>query len=253
MLLVVGVCHADDPAPNDIVSYFRVETVEPLRLFFEYSLLGRLCSHRYTRLCPVRPESEKAFEEAVAAFRVMTGDMLNDLRSPSHLGSFKDTALQMGTLKDQLENAMPEHERRLYARIEALNRVCPDAKGQKRQDVIELNIDANFTRFWRQPSPIYQRTVESFHEEASAFEEMIRTEWPIERCAATLDVARDVLSEMISKNLPFVTDASHSLPSNELVGASGEQFLGISYVLEAMLHPEMQSKFAPKALRPLQH
>ena len=69
---------------------------------------------------------------------------------------------------------------------------------------------------------------------------------------ATLDVARSVLSEMISKNLSFVADASYSLPSNELATASGEHFLAISYVLEAMLHHEMQNKFGPKAPHPLQ-
>jgi len=240
VLLVGGVCRADDPPPIDTVSYFRVELVEPLRLFFESSLLARACSHRYTRLCPVRPESEKAYEEAVADFRLMTGDMLTDLKSPSHLGSFKKTALQMAALDEQLQNVMPEHERRLYARIEALNRVCPDAKGKKRHDVIELNVDANFVRFWRQPRPIYERTVETFNNEASAFEQTIRAEWSAERCTATLDVGRSVLSEMINKNLPFVMDASHSLPSNKLVGTSGEQFLAISYVLELTLHPELQ-------------
>jgi hypothetical protein len=47
---------------------------------------------------------------------------------------------------------------------------------------------------------------------------------------------------MIEKNLPFVEDATSSLPADKLVKASGEQFLGISYVLEATLHPEMADK-----------
>jgi hypothetical protein len=72
-LFVVGVCRAGDPTPIETVSYFRVETVEPLRLLFQSWLLARACSHRYTRLCPVRPESEKAYDEAIAGIRLMTG------------------------------------------------------------------------------------------------------------------------------------------------------------------------------------
>jgi len=246
VLFVGGLCRAGDPPSIDTVNYFRVETVEPLRLFFQYSLLARACSHRYTKLCPVRPGSEKAYEEATSFFRLVTGDMLNDLQPPSHLGSFEKTALQLATLNEQLQNFMPEHERRLYARIEALNRVCPDTKGKERHDVIELNIDANFVRFWRQPPPIYERTVETFNGEASAFEKTIRTEWSAERCLATLDVARSVLAEMIAKNMPFVTDETHSLPAENLVGASGEQFLAISAILEVTLHPGIQGKLGPQ-------
>ena len=248
-LIAVGVCRADDPPPIDAVSYFHVETIEPLRLYFQYSLLARACSHRYVKLCPVRPESEKAYEEAMAAIRRVTGDMLNDLQPPEKLGSLEETALQLAHLDEQLQHAMPEHERRLYARIEALNRVCPDAKGQKRHDVIELNIDANFVRFWRQPQPIYQRTLDSLNQEASEFEKAIRAEWSAERCAATLDVGRSVLAEMLSKNMPFVKDAAHTLPVSLLVGASGEQFLGISFVLEAALHPDRPDS---KGSNPLQ-
>jgi hypothetical protein len=239
MWLVVAVCRADAPRPIDAVNYFRVETVAPLRLYFEFSLLARACAHRYPELCPVRPESEKAYDEAVAKIRLMTGDTLSDLKPPSRLGSSEQTALQIATLIERLENVMPAHERRLYARIEALNRVCPDAKGPGRHNVIELNIDANFMRFWRQPRPIYERTVETFNNEAAAFEQTIRTEWSARRCAATLDLGRSVLSEMISKNLPFVTDASRSLPPNKLIGASGEQFMAVSYLLQLALHPEM--------------
>ena len=248
-MFAAGICRAGEPLTIDAVNYFRVETVDPVRLYFQNSLLARACSHRYPKLCPVRPVSEKAYDAAIAGFRLVTGDMLNDLQPPKHLGSLEETASRMGSLVGQLEQVMPEHERRLYARIEALNRVCPDDKGEKRHRVIEMNIDANFVRFWHQPEPIYRRTEETFNEEASAFEQTIRAEWSTERCVATLDLGRSVLSVMLEKNTPFVIDRSHSLPTSKLIGASGEQFVGISYVLEATLHPEIKDEL--EAMHPL--
>jgi hypothetical protein len=204
---IASTCDAGSDFTADAVSYYFQELSLPLKMMYVDVQMVEVCMRRYREKCTAWPDvDENTARKVIDYVRLVGGADVEGLRPDRDAKSFEEAVEQLKEQRARFFDEVKLRELRLFARVEAVNRVCPDEKSAKRGRALNFGLEVDYTRFWDESADDYARARATFEREAAAEEAVIRKEWPKKRCAKTLDSGRDVLAQLLMKVTPHIED-----------------------------------------------
>jgi hypothetical protein len=231
--------YAASTVVSDAVAYYFQDVAPPLKTMYVTAQTIEACVRKFADRCAIPGVTDKTAKRVIQYVRLVGGVELNQLSAPKIPRSFDRAKEEIRIQRTHFNQDVQLRERWLFARVEAVNRVCPDTKGEKRHSALDLGVDANFSRFWRQLPAEYAQTRSELDRDAASEEAKIRREWSPELCAKTLDVGRDVLSNLLLKVRPQVEDAALEVNETERWIRSYTSMWMIAVGLQSEIHPEV--------------
>lgn len=202
---MASACQAQSDITADAVSYYFQELSAPLKMMYVDAQMLEGCMRRYGKKCSVLPDvNAHRTHKVVDYIRLVGGADVLGLVPDRNANSFEEAVQQLSEQRARFFEEAKRREIRLFARVEAVNRVCPDEKSAKRRRGLDVGLEVNYTLFWKESADEYAQTRATFERDADAEEAVIRKEWSKERCAKTLDSGRDVLAQLLIKTTPHL-------------------------------------------------
>jgi hypothetical protein len=240
---IASTCDAESDITADAVSYYFQELSLPLKMMYVDVQMIEVCMRRYREKCMAWPDvDENTARKVVDYVQLVGGPDVEGLRPDQDAKSYEETVQQ---LKEQRARFFVEaklRELRLFARVEAVNRVCPDEKGAKRGRALNFGLEVDYRRFWHESEDEYARTRATFEREADVEEAVIRKEWSKKRCAKTMDSGRDVLAQLLRKVTPHIENSRLEVNDSYRWSLTFTTFWRIALGLKSEIDPSVVEK-----------